>query len=138
MVQVAQRQLAGNPLAQCISLVEGDIFRSPIPQGHDVCIIANVLHTLSPDHIVEMLANLRKHMTPGARLLLVDVFTDPGHTDPPFAALMAGEFLVMTSEGDVYSEQETREWLGQTGWKELEKRPLDGPFSLVVAEAVSD
>ena len=54
------------------------------------------------------------------------------------AALLAGEFLVMTSEGDVYSEQEIREWLRQTGWKEMERRPLSSPTSLMVAEAVSD
>jgi len=138
VIQVARRQLANNPLARRISLVEGDMFRSPIPEGHDACIIANVLHTLSPDHILELLTNLRKYMTPGARLLLVDLFTDLGHTDPPIAALMAGEFLLMASEGDAYSEEETCGWLLQTGWKSIGRKPLGGPnSSLIVAEATS-
>jgi hypothetical protein len=29
---------------------------------------------------------------------------------------MAGEFLVMTGEGDVYSEEEVQEWLRASGW----------------------
>jgi hypothetical protein len=33
-------------------------------------------------------------MPDGARLLLADFWTDATHTQPPFTALMAGEFLV--------------------------------------------
>jgi SAM-dependent methyltransferase len=137
VVQVARRELTGNRFAERITLVEGDMLHSAIPEGHDLCIIAHVLHTLSPDHILEVFANLRKNMTPGARLLLVDYFTDPAHTDPPFAALVAGEFLLMTSEGDVYSELEVRDWLARTGWKEVGITALNGPVSLLSAEAVA-
>jgi hypothetical protein len=31
------------------------------------------------------------------------------------AALVAGEFLVFTGEGDVYSEEEVRGWLQESG-----------------------
>jgi ubiquinone/menaquinone biosynthesis C-methylase UbiE len=138
VVQVARQRLMNHPLADRIRLVEGDMFRSPIPEGHDACIIANVLHTLSRDHILEMFTNLRRHMRAGARLLLIDLFTNPSHTEPTLAALMAGEFLVMTSEGDVYSEQEVCEYLRQTGWKALERKALSGPSDLLVAEAASN
>jgi hypothetical protein len=51
------------------------------------------------------------------------------------AALMAGEFLVITGEGDVYSEEEATEWLTQTGWRAVERKPLAGPISVLLAEA---
>jgi len=73
---------------------------------------------------------------PGARLLLADFWTDPTHSEPPFAALMSGEFLVIAGEGQAYSEQEAYEWLAQTSWRKLEHKPLSGPASLIVAEAV--
>lgn len=47
-------------------------------------------------------------------MLLADSWTDQTHTDPAFAALMAGEFLVITGEGEAYSAQEVNEWLDQT------------------------
>ena len=50
------------------------------------------------------------------------------------AALIAGEFLVGTGEGDVYSEEEARRWLQETGWRALERKPLAGPVSVIVAE----
>jgi hypothetical protein len=46
---------------------------------------------------------------------------------------MAGEFLVITGEGDVYSEEEARGWLEKTDWRALERKALAGPIGVVVA-----
>jgi hypothetical protein len=61
-------------------------------------------------------------------------WTDPTHTQPLMAALMAGAFLLVTGEGDVYSVDDARGWLQATGWRMLEHQPLAGPASLMVAE----
>ncbi len=103
---------------------------------YDAIIVANVIHALSPENNHALLRRTRERVARGARLLLVDLWTDPTHTEPLFAALMAGEFLVMSGEGDVYSEVEARAWLEQTGWREVEFKSLTGPASLIVAEAV--
>ena len=77
----------------------------------------------------------RPRRAPDARLLLADFWTDPTHTRPTHAALMAGEFAVHLENGDVYSVDEVRGWLGETGWRFVEHRALAGPQSLVVATA---
>ena len=74
-------------------------------------------------------------MEPGARLLLVDFWTDPTHTQPLPAVLMAGEFLAQVG-GDVYSEEEMNGWLTNAGWRSLEMLPLAGPINAILAEAV--
>jgi hypothetical protein len=79
---------------------------------------------------------MRAGVQPGTRLLLVDLWTNPSHTQPGPAALISGEFLVISGEGQAYSEQEADTWFGQTGWKKIEKTPLAGPTSVIVAEAV--
>jgi hypothetical protein len=58
-----------------------------------------------------------------------------GRTEPPAGPLMACEFLVMSGEGQAYGEDEADAWLTQTGWRKLERRPLAGPASVIVAEA---
>jgi hypothetical protein len=83
-----------------------------------------------------LLRRIRAAVAHGARLLLVDFWTDPTHTQPVAAALMAGEFLSLTPEGDVYSVDEAKAWLGDAGWKLVEHKPLNGPQSLVIADAV--
>jgi hypothetical protein len=130
VASIARARLAGRA-----EVVTADALSDPLPEGHDAILVANLAHLFSPAHNRELLTRLRAGAAPGARLLLVDFWTDAGHTDPPFAALMAGEFALFSDEGDVYSEDEVREWLAATGWRAVERRPLAGPQSLIVAEA---
>jgi SAM-dependent methyltransferase len=131
---VARQHLASDPDTQQVKVVGGDFFKDPIPEDHDVVLIANVVHLISPERTLELLRRTRQQVPEGARLLLVDFWTDATHTQPAFAALMAGEFLVITGEGDVYSEEEAHRWLEETGWRALESKPLAGPISVIVAE----
>jgi phospholipid N-methyltransferase len=133
---VARPHLVGTPAGEQVKIVEGDFFKDPIPEGHDAVIVANVVHLFSPEHTRALLQRTRERVPVGARLLLVDFWTDPTHTQPTLAALLAGEFQMFTGEGDVYSEEEVHEWLQQTEWRPLEHKPLAGPASLIVAEAV--
>jgi len=79
---------------------------------------------------------MRAHVQSGTRLLLADFWTDPSHSQPTAAALISGSFLLTSGEGQTYSEEEADEWLGRTGWQKLERKPLAGPLSLIVAEAI--
>jgi ubiquinone/menaquinone biosynthesis C-methylase UbiE len=133
---VARQKLAKLPEGSRIDVVEGDVFSDPLPADHDALIVANTAHVFSVPHNLELMRKMRAGVQPGARLLLVDLWTDPSHTQPGPAALISGEFLVISGEGQAYSEQEADTWLGQTGWKKIEKTPLAGPTSLIVAEAV--
>ena len=132
---VARQRLANEPERSRIDVVEGDVFKDPLPGGHDVVLIANVVHVFSAAHNTELMRKIRAHVMPGARLLLVDLWTDPSHSQPSAAALMSGQFLLTSGEGQVYSEQEADEWLAQTRWKKLERKTLPGPASCIIAEA---
>jgi SAM-dependent methyltransferase len=137
---VARQHLASDPATRQVKVVEGDLFKDPIPAGHDVVLIANVMHLLSAERNLVLLRLTRQCVPDGGRLLLADYWTDATHTQPAFAALMAGEFLVGTGEGDVYSEEEARRWLQETGWRALRKsavgRTLSGTRSPSPAAAV--
>ena len=132
---VARQRLANELEGGRIDVVEGDVFKDPLPGGHDVVLIANVVHVFSAAHNIELMRKIRAHVMPGARLLLVDLWTDPSHSQPSAAALMSGQFLLTSGEGQVYSEQEADEWLAQTRWKKLERKTLAGPSSCIIAEA---
>jgi ubiquinone/menaquinone biosynthesis C-methylase UbiE len=133
---VARQKLAVLPEGARINIVEGDVFTDPFPGDHDVLIVANTIHIFSVAHNIELLRKMRTHVQPRARLLLADFWTDPSHSEPAAAALISGSFLLTSGEGQAYSEQEADGWLGQTGWQKLERKPLAGPVSLIVAEAI--
>jgi len=96
--------------------------------------VSNVLHLFSPSRNRQLLSHIRAAAPLGARLLLVDFWTDNERTEPTFAALMAGEFLLVTGEGDVYSVDQVTQWLQDTGWHLLRHQPLAMPASLIIAE----
>jgi len=131
---VARQKLKGTPFERRITIVEGDFFKNPIPKDHDAVLVANVVHTLDAEQNQQLLHRVRDAAPAGGRLLMVDLWTNPTHTEPLFAALMAGEFLVIAGNGDVYSVEEVRHWLEQTGWRFVEHEALGGPIGLIVAE----
>jgi SAM-dependent methyltransferase len=133
---VARQRLGREPEGARVEVVEGDFFTDPLPSGHDAIIVANIVHLFLPEQNRDLLKHTRASVTAGARLLIVDLLTDPTHTQPVEAALAAGEFLVIAGHGDVYSDAEIRGWLQETGWRPVETKPLAGPTSLLVAEAI--
>lgn len=132
---VARRKLAGTEFAARVTVVEGNFLNDAIPSSHDVVLLANVVHVLTADENQALFRRIREVCQPGTRLLLVDLWTNATHTEPLIAALMAGEFLVVGGNGDVYSAEEGKEWFSKTGWKFVEQKQLIGPASLLVGEA---
>ena len=65
---------------------------------------------------------------------MVDFWTDNTRTEPTFAALMAGEFFLVTGDGDVYSADQVTQWLHDTGWSPIGHQPLAMPASLIIAQ----
>ena len=134
--EVARRRLAGEPEGVRIDVVEGDLVSDPLPPGHDVLLLANTVHVLSAAHNLDLLRKLRVQAAPGTHLLLVDLWMDSGHTQPPAAPLISGEFLIISGEGQAYGEDDAEAWLSETGWRKAERQPLGGPHSVIVAEAI--
>jgi SAM-dependent methyltransferase len=133
---VARGRLADHPQRSQIEILEGDFLKDPLPPGHDAVLLAHVVHVLVPERNQCLLRQARQAVTAGARLLIVDFWMNSTHTEPLMGALMAGEFLVVGGNGDVYSVDEARCWLEQSGWRFLEHKALGGPVSLLVCEAV--
>jgi len=133
---IARQRLAGDPIGRQIKVTQGDFLKDVLPKEYDIVLLAHVVHVLVPEQNLQLLRQARRAVTLGARLLMVDFWMDPRHTQPLMGALMAGEFLVVGGNGDVYSVEEARKWLEQSGWRYVEHKPLSGPVTLLVAEAI--
>jgi precorrin-6B methylase 2 len=135
VAEVARAKVAEAGLASAVDVVGGDALAGSLPTGHDVFLLANILHYYSPEQNRTLLRHVSEVADPGARLLVADFWTDPTHTEPVIAALMAGEFAAQLENGDVYSVDEGAEMLEAAGWTFLEHRTLGGPVSVLTAEA---
>jgi SAM-dependent methyltransferase len=135
VAELARARVAEAGLADRLAVVAADAFADDLPDGHDAILVANVVHYWSPADNATLLRRLRAAAPPDARLLLADFWTDPTHTRPVQAALMAGEFAVHLRAGDVYSVAEVRDWLPGADWRFVDHIPLAGPQSVIIAEA---
>lgn len=135
VADLARARVADAGLDGRVAVTAADALVDDLPEGHDAFLVANLAHYWSPETNITLLRRVRRVAEPGARLLLADFWTDPTHTEPLQAALMAGEFAVHLKEGDVYSVEEVRSWLPEAGWRFVDHRPLLGPQSVVVADA---
>lgn len=131
---IAKDSLASNPVSPRIKIVAGNLLEDSIPEDHDALILANVVHYFDHERNLQLFRRIREQVSTGTRLLIVDLWTNPQHTQPLFAVLMAGEFLTNVG-GDVFSEEEAKGWLKETGWKYLQSISLEEPVGMVVGEA---
>lgn len=136
VANLARQRIAAQNLSKQIAVGACDIMTDTLPEGHDVVLVANLVHYFLPEQNLTLLRRVRDAVEGGARLLVADFWTDRTHTQPLMAALMAGEFAVVMENGDVYSVEEACRWLDTTGWRFVEQLSLAGPISLVVAEAI--
>ena len=135
VTELATSRVADAGLGHRITVITGDAMVGELPAGHDVFLLANLIHYWSAEQNQELLQRVRRAAQPGSALLLADFWTNAAHTEPLQAALMTGEFAAHLRNGDVYSVEEVHEWLDRTGWRFADHRPLAGPQSLIVAEA---
>jgi SAM-dependent methyltransferase len=135
VTELAGARVAAAGLQHRITVITGDAMAGELPDGYDVFLLANLIHYWSAEQNQDLLQRVRRTAQPGSALLLADFWTNPIHTEPLQAALMAGEFAVHLRNGDVYSVEEVQDWLHRTGWRFADHRPLAGPQSLIVAEA---
>jgi hypothetical protein len=136
VADLARRRLSDDPHGSQVQIVEGDALFDPLPEGHDVVLLANTVHLLSPDKVQRLFQRLRAVVSHGTRLVMPEHWMNATHTAPMFATLLAGTFLLLSGDTRTYSVDESAGWLAATGWKMLEHRPLFGAISLMVAEAV--
>jgi cyclopropane fatty-acyl-phospholipid synthase-like methyltransferase len=135
VARVAEQHLRTTGYSDRVEVRVGDVLKDDLPRGFDAFLLANVVHYYAPETNRSILHRIRAVAEPGARLLMADFWTDPTHTQPLPAALMAGEFAIHVNDGDVYSVEEGTAWLQEAGWRYLDHRPLAGPMSVILAEA---
>ena len=80
-------------LAGRVQVVGGNFFEA-VPAGHDVYILASVLHDWDDDAAVSILRRLREAMQPSARLVLFEAVVKPG-AEPDYAKLIDLHMLVL-------------------------------------------
>jgi len=132
---VTQELLASYPERTRIRLVGGDVTTDELPGGFDFALLSHVIHSFGPDQVRAALANIRRAVEPGGRLVLQDFLTDANRTSPRRAAVFAVNMLVQTESGRTYSRPEVEKWLKEVGFKTVRRVVIPDKSGASVLEA---
>jgi hypothetical protein len=129
----AEPAVRGGPHAGRIQLQAGDFFER-VPEGADTIVMKHILHDWSDERCSVVLANCRRSLARGGRLLVVDsVLTD--QPESAFAKLLDLEMLVLTPGGRERTRDELAVLLSRSGFELVRVLPTRSPVSIVEALA---
>jgi SAM-dependent methyltransferase len=118
-LEVTRRYVAESGLAERIELVAGDYLRDPLPTGHDMAFLSNIIHGEDEETNRALMRKLHAALAPGGRVLIKDHVTDESGTSPAPAAIFSIAMLLFTRGRD-YAFAEIRDWLTAAGFARVE------------------
>jgi hypothetical protein len=119
VIALARKRLEPTELMPRISLVAGDFYKDPLPDGHDLALLSAIIHQNSPMQNVDLYGKVHAALIPGGRILVRDHVMSPNRTLPESGAIFAVNMLVATSGGNCYTFDEIRESLTAAGFEDV-------------------
>jgi hypothetical protein len=126
----ARPRIAELGLAERCQTVSGDFFNA-VPEGGDAYILKHIIHDWDDQRALAILANIRRTMKPGARVILLETIVRPAN-QPDFGKILDLEMLLMPG-GRERTEQEFRTLFAHAGFKQVRIIPTQSPLSVIEA-----
>ena len=134
---VARECVAEAGLSDRIECRAGDYHTDEYePEAYDAVTIFGALHQEAPEQICDILARAHRALKPGGRIFILDLMTDRTRTAPAFSALFAVNMALTTTNGWVFSDDELKRWLTETGFDPGETHPVPPPMPHWILSAV--
>jgi len=119
------RKVARREGVKGIGFIAGDFHTDPIGAGYDLILISQIFHAYSREENIALLAKCRKALNPGGRVAVQEFPINDARTSPPHSALFSVNMLVGTPSGRCYSPAEMKQWLRETGFKNIIVKNLE-------------
>jgi hypothetical protein len=110
--------------------VGGDFFRG-VPAGGDAYLMKHIIHDWPDDRAATILRHCREGVTPGGKLLLVELVIAPGDAGG-LGKILDLEMLAIAS-GQERTEAEYRRLLAGAGWRLTRVLPTKSPAQIIEA-----
>jgi SAM-dependent methyltransferase len=130
VIREARALPGANGLADRLTFADIDFFEG-VPAGGDAYVLSHVIHDWSEDQCATILANCRKAMRPGGRLLIVEMVLPAG--DAPHPGKLLDLAMLVMPGGQERTEDEYRTLLIKAGLRLTRVVPTASAVSVVEA-----
>jgi SAM-dependent methyltransferase len=132
VAEMAREVIQEAALEARVTVLEGDIFRDPVPDGFDAALLSQILHDWSPETGEGLLQRLFDGLNPGGRVLIHEKLVSGDGTGPLANVLVHLDMLIWT-EGQQQDAETLSLVLERVGFRNVEARPTTGYWSVVEA-----
>ncbi len=133
---IAREQIAAAGLADRVSVREGDYFHDELGEGFDAMYVSNIVHSLGPGQVRDLLAKCRRAATADGLILLKDFLLDESRCEPVGAAVFGVNMLVGTEAGRSYTVGEVEDLLREVGFAPVGVLRVGSHSRVAVARAL--
>lgn len=126
---VAAELVAASDVSNRVTCRAGDYHTDSYEaEAYDAVTIFGALHQESAAQICGILRRAYSALKPGGKIFILDMMTDATHTSPAFSALFALNMALTTDNGWVFSDDELKGWLRESGFVDAETQPVPPPM----------
>jgi hypothetical protein len=125
---VARELVAAAGAADRVALRDGDYHHSDFGHGKDVVLMSGMFHRESGASCRDLIARAAACLQPGGLLIVSDVFTDAGGTQPAFAALFGLNMMLTAPDGGVHADADVMRWMADAGLRDMRSAALPPPM----------
>ena len=114
--------------------LEGDLRKVNFGRDtYDLVILGHIIHSEGERHGKELVQKSYAALRPGGMLLIAEFVPNDARTGPPMPVLFGLNMLLHTSEGNVYTLREYRDWLKSAGFRKVATISVPPPSSVILA-----
>jgi len=125
---VARELVAAAGASDRVTLRDGDYHSSDFGSGKDVVLMSGMFHRETEHACRGLIARSAACLEPGGLLVVSDVFTDRGGSQPTFAAMFGLNMMLTAPDGGVHADAAVQGWMADSGFRELRVVPLPPPM----------
>jgi SAM-dependent methyltransferase len=125
---VARELVAAADAADRVSLRDGDYHSADFGSGKDVVLMSGMFHRETAATCQGLIRRAADCLDRGGLLIVSDVFTDAGGTQPAFAALFGLNMMLTAADGGVHADADVQGWMAEAGFTDLRTNALPPPM----------
>jgi len=108
-----------------------DILNEKIGDTYDIATLRAFIQVLGVEQSKHALKEVSKALKPGGELFILGSVLDDSRVSPPATVAFNLLFLNVYDEGQAYTEQEYRNWLGEAGFENISREVLPDGSSII-------
>lgn len=114
-----------------LDVIECDLIANPPSGQYDAIVLRSVLQVLSAEEASAVVSNAASSLARGGEIFVFGRMLDDSRLTPLEAVAVNVMFLNVYDHGQAYTESEYRSWFEAAGLSEIERKPINGGYSIM-------